>query len=83
MKILDLAEESGLVLSPSNTKEISFVCCCCPCCCPNIRYAKFFPKPVKMFKTYYQSYIDPDTCTSCQECFDRCPMETIQEGQLP
>ncbi|MDA3791930.1 MAG: 4Fe-4S binding protein [Desulfobacula sp.] len=81
MEILDLAEESGLVLSPSNTKEISFVCCCCPCCCPNIRYAKFFPKPVDMFKTYYQSYIDPETCTSCQECFERCPMEAIQEGE--
>jgi len=81
MEILDLAEESGLVLSPSNTKEICFVCCCCPCCCPTIRYAKFFPKPVKMFKTYYQSYIDPETCTSCHECFDRCPMEAIIEGK--
>lgn len=81
MEILNLAEESGLVLSPSNTKEISFVCCCCPCCCPTIRYSKFFPKPVEMFNNYYQSYIDPETCTSCQECFDRCPMEAIQEGQ--
>jgi len=80
MDILDMAERAGLVLSPSNTKEISFVCCCCPCCCPNIRYAKFFPKPVEMFKTYYQANINPETCTSCQECFERCPMEAIQEG---
>ncbi|MEN8251276.1 MAG: 4Fe-4S binding protein [Bacteroidota bacterium] len=81
MEILDLAEESGLVLSPSNTKEISFICCCCPCCCPTLRYSKFAPKPAEMFKTYYQADIDAEICTSCQECFKRCPMEAIQEGQ--
>ena len=80
IEILDLAEEAGLVLSPSNTKNLSFLCCCCPCCCPTIRYSNFFPKPAKLFKTYYQSHIDPETCTSCQECFERCPMEAIREG---
>ena len=81
IKILDLAEEAGLVVSPSNTKNLAFLCCCCPCCCPTIRYAKFFPKPAKLFKTYYQSSIDPETCTSCQECSERCPMGAIREDQ--
>ena len=81
LKILDHAEEAGLVLSPSNTKNLAFLCCCCPCCCPTIRYAKFFPKPAKMFKTYYRSNIDSETCTSCQECFERCPMGAIIEGE--
>ena len=80
-RILDMAEASGLVLSPSNTRDISFICCCCSCCCPTIRYAKFFPKPARSFKTYYQSIIDPELCTACQDCFERCPMEAIVEGQ--
>jgi electron transport complex protein RnfB len=81
IKILDSAEESGLVLSPTNTKNLAVLCCCCSCCCPTIRYAKFFPKPAKSFKTYYQSNIDPETCNACQECFERCPMEAIREGE--
>lgn len=80
MRILDLAEKSGLILSPSNTKDLACICCCCPCCCPTMKYSKFFPRPVEMFKTYFQSHIDPELCTSCQECFERCPMEAIQEG---
>ena len=78
--IIALAEKSGLILSPSNTKDLACICCCCPCCCPTMKYSKFFPKPVEMFKTYFQSHIDSDLCTSCQECFERCPMEAIQEG---
>jgi len=80
-QILDMAEKAGLVLSPSNTKTLSFLCCCCPCCCPTMRYSKFFPKPNRSFKTYYQSNIDPELCTACQDCFERCPMEAIVEGQ--
>jgi len=81
LQILDLAEKEGLVLSPSNTTALSFLCCCCDCCCPTIRYAKFFPKPARSFKIYYQSIINPELCTECQDCFDRCPMEAIVEGQ--
>ncbi|MCP3941122.1 MAG: 4Fe-4S dicluster domain-containing protein [Desulfobacteraceae bacterium] len=80
MKILDIAEESGLILSPSNSKDMVCICCCCPCCCPAVKYSKLFPEPVKNFKTFYQAEIDPESCTSCQECFERCPMEAIQEG---
>lgn len=78
--ILDLAEKSGLILSPGNSKEMFCVCCCCPCCCPSVRFPKLSPEPVKYFKTYYQAQIDPESCTSCQVCFERCPMEAINEG---
>lgn len=82
LDILDMAEEKGLVLSPSNSKEMICICCCCPCCCPTIRYSKFFPEPVKNFITYYQSQIDSGLCTSCTDCFQRCPMEAIEEGDV-
>jgi len=80
MTILDKAEEAGLVLSPSNTKELVALCSCCPCCCPTIRFAKMMPRPADMFKTYYRSRIEADYCTLCQTCIERCPMDAIQEG---
>lgn len=80
IKILDMAEESGLIVSPSNSKDMICICCCCPCCCPTVRLSKLIPEPAKSFKTYYQARIDPEQCTSCQECFERCPMEAIKEG---
>lgn len=81
LHLLDTAEESGLVVSPSNSKDMVCICCCCSCCCPTIRYSKFFPEPAKSFKTYYQSKIDSELCTACQDCFERCPMDAIKEGE--
>ncbi len=79
MKILDLAEESGLVLSPSNTQELEFICCCCSCCCPTLRAAKIVPKSKYVISSYYQAKIDPDLCSGCGLCIERCQVEAINE----
>jgi electron transport complex protein RnfB len=80
MKILDLAEESGLVLSPSNTQELEFLCCCCSCCCPILRTAKMVPKAKYVISSYYQAKIDPDLCSDCGLCIERCQVEAIKKG---
>ncbi len=80
MKILDVAEESALVLSPSNTQKLEFICCCCSCCCPVLRSAKMLPKSKFVISSYYQAKIDPDLCSSCGLCMERCQVEAIKEG---
>jgi len=80
MKILDLAEESGLVLSPSNTRELEFLCCCCSCCCPTLRAAKVVPKSKYVISSYYQAKIDPELCLDCGLCIERCQVEAIKQG---
>ncbi|MGA2467571.1 MAG: 4Fe-4S binding protein [Thermodesulfobacteriota bacterium] len=80
MKILDLAEESGLVLSPSNAQKLEFLCCCCPCCCPILRAAKLVPKSKYVISSYYQAKIDPDLCSDCGLCIERCQVDAIKEG---
>ena len=77
-KILDLAEESGLVLSPTNSQKIEAICCCCPCCCPNLKYAKMAPRPADLIVSYYQAQIDMDLCSACAVCIDRCQMDAIE-----
>jgi ferredoxin len=79
LKILDRAEEIGLILQPTNTQELAAVCCCCTCCCPTLRYAKMSDRPSDFVYSYYQSFIDPDLCIACGDCIDRCPMDAIQE----
>ena len=80
MKILDLAEESGLVLSPTNAQELEFICCCCSCCCPILKAAKLLPKSKYVISSYYQAKIDPDLCLDCGLCIERCQVDAIKEG---
>jgi hypothetical protein len=44
LKVLDLAEESALVLCPTNSQKIEAICCCCSCCCPGLKAAKASPR---------------------------------------
>jgi electron transport complex protein RnfB len=81
LKVLELAEESGLVLSPSNSQELLALCCCCPCCCPILKYAKLMPRPADTVLSYYQAKIDPERCSSCGLCLERCQMAAITEGE--
>ena len=81
LKLLDQAEEFGLVLQPTNTQEIAAICCCCTCCCPGLRFAKMSKRPSKLIHSYYQATIDPTLCVACGECHDRCPMDAIGEGE--
>ena len=79
LKYLDLAEDSALVLSPSNSQNLAFLCCCCKCCCGIITGLKLLPNPASYFVSDYQSRIDRESCTACGNCLDRCPMDAIKE----
>ena len=80
MKILDLAEESALVLSPTNAQELQYICCCCSCCCPTLKAAKLLPKSKYVISSYYHAQIDPDLCSDCGLCIERCQVDAIKEG---
>jgi Na+-translocating ferredoxin:NAD+ oxidoreductase subunit B len=81
LRVLDLAEESALVLSPSNSQELAAICCCCPCCCPILKNAKLMPRPADVILSYYQAKIDPELCSACGQCIERCQMTAIKEGE--
>jgi ferredoxin len=80
LAVLDHAEKAGLVLSPSNTKELMAICCCCPCCCPILKTAKMMPRPADVVLSYYEAKIDPDLCSGCGQCIERCQVAAIREG---
>lgn len=77
IEILKKNEEEGLIFQPSNSQKPEFICSCCGCCCEAIRGIKHFPNPGGIISTNYYAQIDPDLCTGCGTCIERCHMEAI------
>jgi Na+-translocating ferredoxin:NAD+ oxidoreductase subunit B len=75
--LLERADEAGMVLQPQNTQDPNFICCCCGCCCGVLSTAKKLPRPAEYFDTNYYAQVDPELCTECGTCGDRCQMEAV------
>jgi ferredoxin len=78
LDILKQADRAGLVLQPSNGREISWLCCCCGCCCGILRTLKTYPNPGQLVSSAFQATAAPALCTGCGVCEKRCPMDAIQ-----
>jgi ferredoxin len=78
LKILQEAEEEGLVHCSANTsEELAFICNCCSCHCGILRQAKSAPNASIALTSGYNAAIDADLCTACEICVDRCPVGAI------
>ena len=77
LTILRKNKDEWLVLQPSNTQDIEFVCSCCGCCCGLIKNPKAAPRPVDYFTTNYFASVEPDLCTACETCVELCQMEAV------
>jgi Na+-translocating ferredoxin:NAD+ oxidoreductase subunit B len=80
LKILDMAEEKGMVLQPGNSRKPNCICICCGCCCGVITTAKKQPRPARFFASNYSASIDADLCKGCGICLQRCQMDAIIIG---
>jgi len=75
--IIVRADESNLVLQPSNSQEASFICTCCGCCCAALNRLKMHPKPSAVVASPFIANAEPETCEGCGVCVDRCQMGAI------
>jgi electron transport complex protein RnfB len=78
LAILKKAEETGLVLQPSNSEEIINICCCCGDCCQVLQHLKRHPRPADVASAPFVAQVDPEACIGCEICLDRCQMEALQ-----
>jgi ferredoxin len=76
LKILDQADQAGLVLQPANAREASFICVCCSCC-GVLRSLKRHPKPASVVSSPFHAVLDVEICDGCGTCETRCQMEAI------
>jgi Pyruvate/2-oxoacid:ferredoxin oxidoreductase delta subunit len=82
MKILDRAEQAGLVhMSRNTTEEIDFLCNCDRWHCGVIQLVLKQPKPGLVFNSGFRPNFDPERCTGCEICVDRCPPAALKMGE--
>lgn len=77
--LLARADAANLVLQPSNSQDISFICCCCGCCCGVLAGLKNHPRPADVVASAFIVALAPETCEGCWTCLDRCQMEALSE----
>ena len=76
-RVLNIAEEAGLVHMTSNIKSGHFyICNCCKCCCHPLREYNLQRKNAAA-KSDYIAVVDTDNCTACGTCEDRCQVNAI------
>jgi Fe-S-cluster-containing hydrogenase component 2 len=77
LDILAKVQEAGLVLQPENSLRPEAICCCCGDCCALFSTIKHHPCPAVLYATNYYAEVDPELCTGCETCIDRCQLEAL------
>lgn len=76
-RIIRENEKAGLVMQPFNSRQVGGMCSCCGDCCGMLRSLKLQDNPSEAVKTNYYAQVDPDLCSGCEVCLDRCQMDAI------
>ena len=79
LSILADCEEKGLVHVTMNKAHAGhFICNCCACCCQAMPLV--ISEGLKILDpSRYVAEIDPDLCSACGTCLDRCFFSAIEE----
>ncbi len=77
MAIIEQNQKDGLVLQPSNTAKIEFICSCCGCCCGMLSVQKSLPKPLDFWASNFHARVDADICNGCGICQQRCQVGAV------
>jgi ferredoxin len=75
--LLQVGLEAGLVLQPGNAQKPANICMCCGCCCQILKNLNALEQPARAVASNYFAAVDPETCTGCGSCADRCQMRAI------
>ena len=82
VSIIEQNQKEGLVLQPSNTEKVDFICSCCGCCCGMLNVSKSIPKPLDYWASNFQAVVDPNICNGCGVCQERCQVGAVAVSQL-
>ncbi|NHJ25228.1 MAG: 4Fe-4S ferredoxin [Candidatus Lokiarchaeota archaeon] len=76
-KLINKAQEEGLIVQPGNAINPNFICCCCGDCCDLLTNLKKLTRPWELIYSNFFAEINEELCVGCQTCLDRCQMGAI------
>ncbi|MDM8551023.1 4Fe-4S binding protein [Desulfobacterales bacterium HSG2] len=85
-EILDQSEEAGLVhMSRNTTEDVDFLCNCDRWHCDVVTQVLKQAKPGLIFNSGFHPSFNPELCTVCETCIERCPPEalTFRDNDAP
>jgi Pyruvate/2-oxoacid:ferredoxin oxidoreductase delta subunit len=74
---IELNQKEGLVLQPTNSEIVEFICSCCGCCCGMLGIHQDLPKPLEFWATNFYAAVDREACESCGLCVKRCQVNAV------
>lgn len=78
LAVIDEAERIGLVHTVSNNIiDVNYICNCCGCCCGILRGITQWGVENSVARANYYAEADPDVCTGCEICVDRCQVSAV------
>ncbi len=80
LALIAQADQANLVLRPSNSQDVAFICCCCGCCCGGLRGLQRHPRPADAVASAFIAAFDPEACQGCFTCLQRCQMQALVEN---
>lgn len=80
MKILDSAEQAGLIHSVYNNSGVpNVICnCCTDCCVFYYPLSKYSVLEKGVARSRFQAEVHKVACKGCQTCVERCPFEAVE-----
>lgn len=76
IEIVKMSEKEGLVHVVDNRQVVGHVICnCCKDCCLN--WAIMVGQKKWVAPSRFEAVVDPDLCTGCETCLDRCFFDAI------
>ncbi|MEJ2167787.1 MAG: 4Fe-4S binding protein [Desulfobacterales bacterium] len=73
-QVLDSSEAAGLIhMSRNTTEDVDFICNCDRWHCEVVKGVLKQSKPALFFNSGFRPHFDPDLCTACETCIERCP----------
>jgi electron transport complex protein RnfB len=83
MAKLKECEEAALIPFATNSQKIYNMCMCDTDSCQLLKNLKNYEKPSEQVHSTYFAGIDPELCSECEACLDRCQLDAITESLLP